>query len=108
MVAFICLFFPAVLAVGIFEHLRKGPLSRRKWLYRYCTDVALINGICFAVKRYLLDTAADPFASAVADLTPSAALNYLIMAIPTAIILAVMQALAAKHVTVTVEEEKNA
>lgn len=104
MIAFICLFFPATLGVWFFEHLRKAPLSRRQWLYRYCANAMVVNGICFAVKRFLLDTGHLPFA----DITPSAGLNYLIMAIPTAIIAAFLQVVFEKHTAITVEEEKNA
>lgn len=108
MIAFICLFFPAVLGVWLFEHLQKATLRRRQWMYRYCANTIFINVICFAVKRFLLDTAAAPLSSLYADATPSAALNYLIMAIPAAVIVAFLQVVFAKHATVTVEEQKDA
>ena len=107
MIALICLFFPAVLGVWFFEHLQKTPLSRRQWVYRYCANVIFINCICFAAKRFLLDTAAAPFASLVTDVTPAAALNYLIMAVPATVIVAFLQVVFTKHATITAEEQKN-
>lgn len=108
MIAFICLFLPAVLCVWLFEHLRKISLCRKQWLYRYCADIIFINSVCFAIKRFLLETGAAPFCSLYADTTPSAALNYLIMSIPTAVIFAYLQIILEKHAAITVEDQKDA
>lgn len=108
MIAFICLFFPAVLGVWLFEHLQKTSLGRKQWLYRFCTNTLLINGICFGAKRFLLDTAGEPFCSLYADTTPAAALNYLIMAIPAGVVVVFLQVLFTKHAAITVEDEENA
>lgn len=108
MIAFICLFLPAVLCVWLFEHLCKTSLCRKQWLYRYCADVIFINAVCFAIKRFLLDTDAAYFGSFYTDATPSAGLNYLIMAVPTAIIFAFLQIVFVKHATLTVEEHEHA
>lgn len=105
MIAFICLFFPAVLSVGLFEHLRKEKLSRRHWLYRFCANTLLINGICFAFKRFILHTASQPFFSLTADASPAAALNYMVMALPAALVLVFLEVLCAKHAAVTLEEK---
>lgn len=105
MIAFICLFLPAVLAVWLYEHLRKTELSRKQWFYRYCANAVFINLACFAAKRFLLETGGDPFASLYADATPAAALNYLIMAVPAAAVFAFLQVIFTKHATITVEEE---
>lgn len=43
----------------------------------------------------------------VTDVTPAAALNYLIMAVPAAVIVAFLQVVFTKHATITVEEQKN-
>ncbi len=108
MIAFICLFLPAVLCVWLFEHLHKTSLCRRQWLYRYCADIIFINGVCFAIKRFLLDTGSAAFCSLYADTTPTAALNYLIMAIPTAVIFAFAQIVLGKYADLSVEEQKDA
>ena len=111
MIAFICLFLPAVLGVAIYEHLKKAKLCRRQWLYRYCFNAVFINMICFAVKRFLLGTGGDAFTGISGDATPATAVNYLIMAIPTSAVLAFLQVLWGKHAKVTHEEnadEENA
>ena len=108
MIAFICLFLPAVLAMGLFERIGKTKLNRRQWFYRYCTNTLLINLICFAAMGFWLNTADAPFYTLYTDTTPAAALHYLIMAIPAAVILAFLQILLAKHTTITVEAQENA
>ena len=104
MIAFICLFFPAVLGVWLFEHLRKAPLTRRELFYRYCSNTIFVNGICFMAKRFLLDTGCEAFA----DITPAAGLNYLIMAVPTALIFGFLQMVFSKCAAITVEEQEDA
>lgn len=106
MIAFMLLFFPAVLATAIYEHLKKTPLGRKQWLYRYCGNVLFINLICFAAKQFLLDSADAPLYTFGADITPHAAMNYLIMAIPTAVILSFLQTLLSKHTKVEIEEKE--
>ena len=108
MIAFICLFFPAVIGVWFFEHLHKTPLSRRQWLYRYCACTILTNALCFAIKRFLLDTGFVPLSGVSSDMTPSAGLNYLVMATPIAIIIGLLQAIFSKHATITIEEQEDA
>ena len=105
MILFICLFLPAVLAVWLYEHLQKNELSKKQWFYRYCLNTVFINFVCFAVKRFLLGTAAQPFGGGITDATPSEALNYLIMAIPTAVFFSFLQVLFTKHVSLSVEDE---
>ena len=107
MIALICLFFPAILGVGIYEHLRKISLSAKGWLYRFCTNTVIINAVCFVVKRLFLHTADEPFYTLYVDTTPTAALNYLIMAVPVALVLVFLQVVLAKHATVTVEEKND-
>ena len=107
MIAFICLFFPAVLSVGLFEHLKKEKLTRRGWVYRFCANTLVINGICFAVKRFVLHTGLQAFGSLYADTTPSAALNYMVMAIPVALVLALLEILFSKYPIASVEVTRN-
>ena len=104
MIAFICLFFPAVLGVWFFEHLRKKALTRRELFYRYCGNTIFINAICFVAKRFLLDTGFEAFA----DITPAAGLNYLIMSVPTALVLGFLQVILSKHADITIEEQTDA
>ena len=107
MLKFICLFLPALLAMWLYEHLSKNRLQPKSWAYRYALDVLLINGICFAVKHYILHTATAPLTDLGGDMLPSAALNYLIMSIPLAVIIGVIQVFCAKHTTLTAEDAPN-
>lgn len=108
MITFICLFFPAVLSVWIYEKLVKTNLNTKQWLYFYTAGNLFINLLCFLVKKVLLGTAANALYTLQADITPSAACNYLIMAIPAAVFLAVFAALLRRHITITVEDDDDA
>ena len=107
MIQFICLFFPGVLSVWLYEYLSKNDLSRKKWFCRYTLNVLLINVFCFAVKHYFLKTAMLSLADPSGDMLPSAALNYCIIAVPMAIVFAVVQAFLGKHAALTVEGAEN-
>lgn len=104
MVKFICLFLPAVLSVWLYEHLNKTGLKGRKWGYFYAMDLIVINGLCFAAKRYLLHTATYPLTDGTSDMIPSAALNYLIMSIPLAVITALVQVFCFRHTALSIED----
>lgn len=106
MIAFICLFFPSVLCVWIYEMLIKKSLSRRQLIYRFCFNTLIINGICFAVKAFLLSTGAEPIFTLYSDMTPNVAVRYLIMALPISIVLGLIEIFLTKNVKVTVSDEK--
>ena len=106
MIAFMILFFPAVLATAIYEGLKKTSLGRKQWLYRYCANVLFINLFCFLVKLAVLGTADAPLYTTSLDITPHAALNYLVMAIPAAVIFSFLQVLVNKKVKTEVEEKE--
>ena len=108
MIAFICLFFPAVLSVWIYEKLTKTDLKAKQWLYFYTAGNLFINLLCFVAKKILLGTAANPLYTLETDITPSAACNYLIMAIPAGVFLAVFAALLRRHIAITVEGDDDA
>lgn len=109
MIGFIVLFLPAVLSLWIWESVCKTTLSKRKWIYLLSLNIVLINFVCFAVKKWLLHTAGDPLSSLMADTTPSAAVNYLIMAIPTAVGLALIEKFFFHKVRLRVEgDDENA
>lgn len=103
MVAFIVLFFPAVASLWIFETLRKEKLTKKDWFYRFTWNTMLINGICFAVKKWILHTAAVALSSFSADMTPDIACNYLIMAIPLSVGIAIVQVFLSRHARVEIE-----
>ena len=104
MLAFICYFFPAVMAIWLYEALAKKKLCLKQCIFRFCTNTALINFLCLGIKCYILHTGSIPMFSQ-PDMAPQVAVNYLIMAIPVAIALVVVEVLLFKKVKVTVEEE---
>lgn len=104
MIAMICLFFPAVLAMWLYESVEKEKLETRQWCYRYSANVLMINFICFAVKKWLLHTAGEALYHLNTDMIPSVAVNYLIMAVPVALFGAVLQIVLHRNVAITVEE----
>lgn len=106
MIAFIILFFPAVIATRIYEAVKKLELTPKRWISRYCVNNLLINFFCFAVKSVILKTSGAPLYTLYADITPAAAMNYLIMALPAAILLGFIEVLLTKTVKVEAEVEK--
>ena len=108
MVALIVLLCPAVLAVWCYEALTKTELTRKKWFYRYTLNLVGINLICFIMKRFVLNSASAVFYTLSEGMLPSVALNYLIMAIPAAVIFALLQVFCKKNIEVSVEDKSNA
>lgn len=104
MIAFMILFFPAVLATWLYEKLQKTDLTRKQWLCRYCTNTLLINLFCFLVKVLILHSGTEPLDSWTGDVLPSTAANYLITALPAAVALSFVQILMTKHTKLEVEE----
>lgn len=105
MITFIVLILPAVLSVWLWETFAKTQLSKRKWVYLLSLNILLINFGCFAVKKWILYTANNVMASLMADMTPSVAVNYLIMAIPAAVALALAEKLAYSKLRLRVESD---
>lgn len=108
MIALIVYFFPAIVSVWIFETLSKSTLTHRHWFCRFAWNTVLINGICFAVKKWVLNTADVVLSSFYKDMTPAIAVNYLIMAIPLAVGIAIVQVFLHRHLRVQVEDAPSA
>ena len=89
MITFICLFFPGILSVWLYEKVSAKQLTTKQWFYFYTTAVLFVNLFCFLVKRFLLGTGSMHMFNLYEDITPSAASNYMIMAIPAAMVWAV-------------------
>ncbi len=106
MIAFICLFFPAVVSLWIYELLIKKSLLKRQLVYRFCFNALLINAVCFAVKAFLLSTGGEPLFTLYSDMTPNVAVRYLIMALPVSVVLALVEVFLTKNIKVTVSDEK--
>ncbi len=105
MVTVICLFFPAVISLFIYDSLLKKSLSKRKLLFFFCINTVVINGICFAVKSFILSTGREALYNLYTDMTPDVAVRYLIMAIPVCIVLGIGEVFLSKNVKVTVSDE---
>ena len=104
MITFICLFFPAVLSVFAYEKLNRRELNKKHWIYLYATNVLFINLGCFFIKSMVLGTGGNPIFDLYNDMPPSGAMNYLIMAIPLAVVMAVVEVLLEKSLKFTIEE----
>ena len=107
MITFICLFFPAVLSVFAYEKLMKKDLRAKQWIYLYVTGVLFTNLGCFFIKSMVLGTGGTPIFDLYSDMPPSGAMNYLIMTIPIAIALAVVEALLEKTLKFSIEDSEN-
>lgn len=105
MVALICLFFPAIVSVWIFEALSKEDLTGKKWGYQFVLNCLLINFACILVLRFLFGNASSYVLNG--DMHLQHAYNYLILAIPAAVVLSVMEVLLKKNVKITVEDKND-
>ncbi len=103
MVQFICLFFPALVSVLIYEKLKKDAMTTRKYICMYALFNLGINFVCFFVKTLILRTGSI-LMNAAGDMTPDIALRYLVMAIPLGVIAPVVLALIGKHSDVHIED----
>ena len=107
MIAFICFFFPAVVALWLFESLTKANLNMKQCIFRFCGNVLSINFLCFAAKKFVFKTGFEVMYSNVCDITPSAAFNYIVISVFFAVILTVFEVLISKKVKVAVEDVEN-
>ena len=103
MIAFICLFVPSVISIWIYEALSKHKLNLKEWIYRYSLNVLCINLLVFLVKKFILATSAQ----GLSNMSPEAAIRYMVIAVPLAIIFSVFQIFVSKNVRVRVCEEEN-
>ena len=107
MIEFICLFFPALISLVIFQKLIKKELTFIKSISVYALFNLSVNGMVFLIKTYVLGTGNASLIYG-NDMTPSIALNYLIIAIPLCLFFAVIFALIYKNIDLKIErEEKN-
>lgn len=106
MVAGIVLLVPAVLSVWLYERLAKRELGVKKWIYRFGLNVLCINSVVFLLKMFLLKTGDAPLYAWMQDMTPAVAIRYLVMAVPTAAVVAALEILLPRHIRLDVEQEK--
>lgn len=107
MLKLICLFFPAVCSVGLFERLRKTDLKFKNMLYAFCLNAVLCNSAVLFFKEFLTLTSQEPLNAAFYDITPSVAIRYLAIALPAALIVGVSEALLFGKLKASVKTDEN-
>ena len=107
MLKLICVFFPAVLSVWLFEAISHKQLTLKAWVYRFCLNAMLCNGFVFVVKTLLTHTSQELLNLIGADMMPAVALRYLIMALPAAVAAAALEALLTKKIDISVGEDED-
>lgn len=107
MLAFISLFFPAVLSVWFYELLTKTEFQIKQFILRYCANVLFINIICTGIKRFVFNTGYHSLYDG-KDMVPSVAFNYMVMAVIVAVVLVIVEIFLNKNIKVSVEEREDA
>ena len=108
MITFIMLFFPAALSMWLYEHVTKTDLSVKRWVSLYAVHNLLINFVCLMLMRLVTDEAGEYIYNRDIDIPPYVATNYMIKAIPVAIVLGVVAVLLHKNVKVELESNEEA
>ena len=107
MVQFICLFFPAIVSLGIFEAISKRTEKVKASIFRFALNTIIINFGVFAVKMYISDTASNPLTYGFNDMTPESALFFMVIAVPLAVITGLIKSLIIKNVETSVGQDNN-
>ena len=107
MIGFICYFFPAIVAIRIYEIITKDNMSIKQLIYRFCTNAIIINFVCIVAKKFASHTVNTPFMQPGGDFLPETAFLYLLIAVATAVIVAIAEALISKKLGIIIEEAKD-
>lgn len=99
MIDFLCIFFPPVLALGLFELITKKPLTLKRGLFRYCTYGVLINFFSFWITLYAFTVETSYFLGYM-----NAALIYLGISFGVSLILVFGEILLSKKIKISVED----
>lgn len=108
MITFIVLFFPAALSMWLYEHVTKTDLSVKRWVSLYAVHNLLINFICMMIMRRLTNQGNDYLFNLQTDIQPHVATDYMIKAIPVALVVGVAAILLHKTVKVELEVDEDA
>lgn len=103
MLLFVAVMLPAVISVFIYDSASNGEIKPRQLVYIYSISNILINSVCALIKRFVLGTAGATLAAGT-DMTPSALLNYMVIAVPAAIVIGFIVSLL-KRANVRVSKE---
>ena len=107
MIGIICYFFPAVVAIRLYEILTKDNLNLKQFVYRFCTNAIIINLVCIMAKKFASNTVNTPFMQPGGDFLPDTAFKYLLIAMATAVVVALVEALISRKLRIIIEEARN-
>ena len=106
MIQFMCIVFPAVISVWVFEAISKTKLDLKGWIYRFATNALITNMAVLLLKKFVSHTSSEFLAMPGADMVPEVAIRYVVMALPIALAVAVVSALLPKALKVSVEDDQ--
>ena len=106
MLELLCLFFPAIPGTALTERLLQKRLTGKETLYLYSVECLCINFFVFLIKRFLFHSAIVPL-NPQEGMTISAAMNYLIVALPAVPVFAFLTALVLKKADIRLERDKD-
>ncbi len=105
MIDFICLFFPAVVSLGLHTVLRRRLPSVAGGIFRYVTYGVVINLLGFLINEYVLfDGAYFPFVTG-GNMDSANGLVYLAVVAVLALLIPIFEIVFLKNITITVEED---
>ena len=76
-------------------------------MYLYSTGVIAVNLTCWLTRRFVFQTAHVTFANAQTGITFAEASEYMILALPFALVLGALAALLSKRVHIQIEDSGN-
>lgn len=106
MLVFICLFFPAVISLAIYEKLTEETLTIKKTVYFYILFNLLINFFILAIKTFITGSG-DTYLPIDLGINISTATFYMITALPLAVIISFIAALIKRNVKVEIKNDES-
>ena len=106
MLEFLCLFFPAVLGTALTEKLLQKRFPGKETVYLFSLECLCVYFFVFLLKRFLFHSAIVPL-NPQEGMTISAAMNYLIVALPAVPVFASLTALVLKKADLGLEKNNN-
>jgi len=106
MLELLCIFFPSVISLVIFEKLQKRELSRRNAILFYTSCVALVNTIVFFVGAFIFDGKMKPINYGIGAYEGFIA-KYLVCSVLVAVVLPVAAHVLCQNVKIKIETKKD-
>ena len=106
MLELLCIFFPSVISLVVFEKLQKKELSRRNAILFYATCVTLVNTISFFTAAFILGGKLKPvnFGNGAYE---GFIAKYLICAVLVALVLSVVIHILCDNIKIKIETKKD-